>query len=63
MGTRVWMEVPGHSGPFATLVRYSCTNSTWRYPSTVRNETWAMCNDSGDWNITEVENCTGIIFT
>ena len=54
-----WIEVPGVTGQFATLVRYSCMNSSWGYPSTGLNETWAMCSDYGDWNITQVENCTG----
>ena len=54
-----WIEVPGKTGQFATLVRYSCTNISWGYPSTGLNQTWAMCNDLGEWNITNVENCTG----
>jgi len=58
-GTMDWIEVPGITGQFATLVRYSCINSSWGYPSTGLNETWAMCSDYGDWNITQVENCTG----
>ena len=60
-GMMSWIETPEIARPYGTIVRYWCPHEDWGYPSSGLNQLWSECGKDGEWNVTEVENCVGII--
>ena len=42
---------------FSKIVKYSCTEPGWGYPSNGLNEMYSMCLSDKTWNLTSVDEC------
>ena len=42
---------------FSKVVKYSCTEPGWGYPSNGLNEMFSMCLSDKTWNLTYVDEC------